>query len=74
MTDTATDRLFSEFAKLYPPLITVDDAAAIARVPVATVYDWSSRGLLDAIKSKRGRRLLIDLRGFIEFLIDKEEK
>ena len=72
MSAQATERLIAEYRKTYPPLITIDDAAAIARVPVATVYDWSSRGLLDGIKSKRGRRLLIDLHGFINFLLSEE--
>jgi helix-turn-helix protein len=28
-----------------PPVLTVDEAAALLRVPKQTVYDWRSRGL-----------------------------
>ena len=67
------ERLIREYSLRYPPLITATEAAEIARHDsLGTVYDWSSRGLLDAIKSKRGRRMHLDLAGYIRFLVGQE--
>jgi len=40
------------------PILTVDEAAALLRVPKATVYDWRSRGLLCGCCRRAGKRLL----------------
>ena len=41
-----------------PPILTVDEAAALLRVPKGTVYDWRSRGLLAGCCRRVGKRLL----------------
>jgi excisionase family DNA binding protein len=66
LTDTTT--CLEEYARHYPPLITSEQAARIAQVPVATVYDWSSRGLFDSFKTKRGRRIRLNRDAFVQFL------
>jgi excisionase family DNA binding protein len=38
-----------------PVILTVDEAAALLRVPKATIYDWSSRGLLKGCCRKVGK-------------------
>ena len=43
----------------FPPVLTVDEAAQLARVPKQTVYGWSSQGLLKGCSRKVGKRLLI---------------
>ena len=48
----------AEAAKV-PPLLTVDEAAQLARVPKQTVYAWSSQGLLKGCSRKAGKHLRI---------------
>ena len=64
------DAIISEFARKYPPLITVTEAAQISRRKIQTIYDLSSRGQLDGCKLKRGGILLFTLSGFVRFLFD----
>jgi len=46
-------------AAKFPPLLTVDEAAQLARVPKQTVYGWSSQGLLKGCSQKVGKHLRI---------------
>lgn len=46
-------------AAKYPFLLTVDEAAQLARVPKQTVYGWSSQGLLKGCSRRVGRHLRI---------------
>jgi excisionase family DNA binding protein len=41
----------------FPPVMTVDEVAELLRVPKATVYDWSSRGLLRGCSRRVGKHL-----------------
>lgn len=41
-----------------PVVLTVDEAAALVRIPKATLYDWRSRGLLAGCCRRVGKRLL----------------
>jgi excisionase family DNA binding protein len=43
----------------YPPILTVGQAASLLQVPKSTIYEWSSRGLLDRCARKVGRYLRI---------------
>jgi excisionase family DNA binding protein len=45
------------WAEKFPPVLTTDQAAELLQVPKATVYDWSSRGLLTGCCRKVGRYL-----------------
>lgn len=60
-TLTAKDAaaLFADphLAAQYPPILTADQAAALLQKPKQTIYDWSSRGLLDGCKARMGRNL-----------------
>jgi excisionase family DNA binding protein len=40
-----------------PAILTVEEAAALLRVPIKTIYDWSSRGLLTGCCRKVGKHL-----------------
>jgi len=53
--------LFSDplWAAKFPPLLTVDQAAALAQVPKQTVYSWSSQRLLKGCSRKAGKHLRI---------------
>jgi excisionase family DNA binding protein len=44
-------------AAKYPPIMTIEEAAALLSVPKATIYDWSSRGLLRGCGRKVGKHL-----------------
>lgn len=41
----------------FPPVMSVEQAAELLQVPVATIYDWRSRGLLDGCCRKVGKHL-----------------
>jgi hypothetical protein len=72
MDEGRVKAVIAEHRQQYPALIDVDQACAISRRPKATIYDWSSRGLLVGIKSRRGRRLLLDRDRFVQFLIKND--
>ncbi len=50
----------------FPPILTVQQAALLMQVPVATVYDWSSRGLLDHCARRVGKHLRIFRDRFVQ--------
>lgn len=50
------DRRWSE---RFPPILSVELAAELLHVPKATIYDWSSRGLLGSCAQKAGKHLCI---------------
>lgn len=45
------------WAEKFPPILDVDQAAELVRVPKATIYSWSSRGLLKGCGRKVGKHL-----------------
>ncbi|MEI6236825.1 MAG: helix-turn-helix domain-containing protein [Planctomycetota bacterium] len=57
----------------YPPILSVDQAAALLQIPTKTIYEWSSQGRLSACARKRGKRLLILRDRFIEELFHGQE-
>ena len=66
--------MIAAYAAIYQPLISVDEAAAIARVTPKTIYDWSSRGYFDLFKSKRGRHLRLIRDQFVRFVTEDSPK
>ena len=44
-------------AAQFPPVLTVEQAAALLQVPSKSIYDWSSRGLLQGCARKVGKHL-----------------
>jgi len=59
LPDKELAQFFAEphWAVRFPPILTVDQAAGLLQVPKQTIYDWSSRGLLDGCKAKVGKHL-----------------
>jgi hypothetical protein len=55
----------------FPPILTVPQAAQLMQVPVATVHDWSSRGLLRHCSKKVGKHLRILRDRFIQHAFEK---
>ena len=49
----------ADCGKQFPPILTVDQAADLMQVPKATIYDWSSRGLLKNCSRRVGKHLRI---------------
>ena len=48
-----------ELAAKFPHILTVDEAAELARVPKQTIYAWSSQGLLKGCSRKVGKHLRV---------------
>ena len=62
------------WAERFPPILNVEQAAELAGIPVKTIYDWSSRGLLSSCAVKRGRRLRIWRDRFASFLFQGNDE
>lgn len=60
--------LGAHWADRFPPILTLQQAAALAQVPVGTIRDWRSRGLLSDCSRKCGREVRIWRDRFIRFL------
>jgi hypothetical protein len=61
----------SSLAAAFPPILTVDQAAALAQVPKQTLYSWSSQGLLKGCSRRAGRHLRILRDRFIQKLFNE---
>ncbi len=59
MSQDHIEKILADYAERYPALISAEQAAEIAGVPLTTIYQWSSQGELDGCKCKPGRRLRI---------------
>ena len=46
-----------QWAGQFPPVLSVEQVARLLQVPKATVYDWSSRGLLRGCSRRVGKHL-----------------
>ena len=54
----------------YPPLLTVNQTAELVQIPKKTIYEWSSRGLLQGCSCRAGRHLRIHRDGFLTTFIN----
>jgi excisionase family DNA binding protein len=45
------------WAERFPPVLSIDQAADLLQVPVQTIYQWRSRGLLGTCCRKVGKHL-----------------
>lgn len=45
------------WAGRFPPVLSIQQAAELLQVPVKTIYDWRSRGLLRGCCKKIGKHL-----------------
>lgn len=72
LSDAEVSRAFSDprWSEHYPPVLNVERAAELAGVPKATVYDWSSRGLLDSCAARVGKHLRIFRDRFVKHIFD----
>ena len=59
LTANEVARTFADpaWAIKYPLILTIDQAAELLQVSKATIYDWSSRGLLKGCCRKVGKHL-----------------
>ena len=67
-TKTELETAFSdpELSRRFPFVLDVVQAAELLQVPVATIYDWSSRGLLRGCARKIGKHLRISRDRFLQ--------
>lgn len=70
LTDAELNGLFVEpaWAERFLPLMTPDQAAELVQIPKQTLYDWSSRGLLDDCAFRAGKHLRIVRNRFLTLL------
>jgi hypothetical protein len=70
LTDAEVSHAFSDprWAERFPPALNLNQAADLAGVPKATIYDWSSRGLLDGCAARVGKHLRIFRDRFIRHI------
>lgn len=73
MVDKDVDAILHECRGQYPTILTIKQAAEIAQVPLNTIYEWSSRGLLNAFKSKRGRHVRLGRDAFLRWYLQSED-
>ncbi len=74
LADDEIVRAFTgDWAREFPPILSVAQAARLAQVPVKTLYDWSSRGLLRHCAVRKGKYLRFVRDRFIRFLFENEE-
>lgn len=45
------------YAEKFPPVLTIEQAADLLQIPVGTLRDWRSRGLLNDCCSKVGKHI-----------------
>ncbi|MCA9082019.1 MAG: helix-turn-helix domain-containing protein [Planctomycetaceae bacterium] len=59
LSDGEIEAMFAprEDAKRYPPILTIDQAAALLQVPVGTLRDWRSRGYLTGCSRRVGKHV-----------------
>lgn len=59
LTDREIASAFAEplCAQRFPPVLTIKQSAQLLQVPVQTIYQWRSRGLLGACCRKVGKHL-----------------
>lgn len=73
-SDEQIQQILAEYRAKYPPLISVDQAIEISLSPKATIYDWSSRQLFDAFKTRVGRRILLGRDEFVLFILRQRDR
>lgn len=61
----------SKWAEAFPPILSVDQAADLVQVPKATIYSWSSQGLLGSCASRAGKRLVFWRDRFVQLLFNE---
>ena len=73
MTAKDVAALFEDpvWSSTYPPILSVDQAASLAQVPKATVYAWSSQGLLEGCSRRLGKHLRIVRDAFVRKLFNE---
>ena len=60
------------WAAKFPPVLTVAQAAELMQLPIKTIHDWSSRGLLKNCAFRAGKHLRVLRDRFILELFNKK--
>lgn len=58
----------------YPPILRADEAAALLRVPLKTLYAWVASGRLKESCTKKGKRLLFSRDRLVQSIFNGKEK
>lgn len=67
LSEAEVSAMFTDphWVAVFPPILTVDQAANLFKVPKATIYDWSSRGRLQRCSFRVGKYLRIRRNEFV---------
>lgn len=59
LTDKEVAQSFADptWSAKFPPVMSIEQAAELLQVPIATIYDWRSRGRLAGCCRKVGKHL-----------------
>lgn len=59
LTRAEIQQAFSDphWAKQFPPILSVPQAAELLQVPVGTIYQWRSRGVVDDCSERVGKHV-----------------
>ena len=60
LTDRELAAAFADprWAAEFPPVLTIQQAAALLQIPLQTLYQWRSRRLLGGCSRRAGKRVL----------------
>lgn len=61
LTDREVSAAFSDpqWSQRFPPVLTLSQAAELLQVPLQTLYQWRSRGLLRGCSRKVGKHVRV---------------
>lgn len=58
------------YAEKFPPILTIEQAAELVQIPVGTLRDWRSRGLLDDCCTKAGKHIRFHRDRFMKLIFN----
>ena len=74
MFESVVQDLLRQYSEKHEPQITFAESAEIARRGIKTIYDWSSRGLLDGCRIGSGRGALLARDAYVRILVEQDRQ
>jgi hypothetical protein len=66
--------IIAKLVEIHGPVINAETAARISNRKLQTIYDWSSRGLLNDCRSPLPGPILLSTEGFGRYLFERDEE
>ncbi|QDV19492.1 Helix-turn-helix domain protein [Gimesia panareensis] len=72
LTSREIEASFKEgvYAEKFPPILTIAQAAELLQIPVGTLRDWRSHGLLDDCCTKTGKHIRFHRDRFMKLIFN----